>query len=274
MAYFRFAAYELNSDSDLPFDPQDYSKFKFGDAGIAQSFAKKLAEGFLAQYAELLLENDEIVVISSPYNSIPTASYWLSYFFKREINKFLYQKGKNAAFDAKIHRYKTYSIDYGSLDFEARQELIATDTYHIDGSFLKDRLCLFLDDIKITGSHEYVIKRQLRVNEIENNGTFFFVYFAELKNMEIVPQFENTLNYAYVTELSQIIEIMSKPSFRFNTRVIKYILSSENIEKLLTDVQPSQLQELVDLAISNNYHKMEEYQANINKIIFHFSSII
>jgi PRTase ComF-like len=267
MAYFRFAAYELNSDSDLPFNPQEYSKFKFGDTDLAQSFAKQLAEKFLAQHAELLLENDEIVVISSPYNSIPTASYWLSYFFKREINKFLYEKNKNAAFDAKIHRYKTYSIDYGSLDFEARQELIATDTYHIDGAFLKDRLCIFLDDIKITGSHEYVIKRQLRVNEIENNGTFFFVYFAELKNMEIVPQFENTLNYAYVKGLSEIIEMMSKPSFRFNTRVIKYILSSEKIDSLLEKIHPTQLQELVDWAISNNYHKMEEYQLNIQKII-------
>jgi hypothetical protein len=169
--------------------------------------------------------------------------------------------------ESKIHRYKTYSIDYGNLDFEARKALIATDKYHVDKDFLKERLCLFLDDIKITGSHEYVIKKQLQINGLENNGTFGFVYFAELQNEDIVPQFENFLNYAYVKNLDHIAEIMSNPTFQFNTRVIKYILNSENIHAFLAKISRQNKEKLFHLAVSNNYHLMEEYQRNIKIVI-------
>jgi hypothetical protein len=267
MAYFRFAAHEIRAIEKLPFSASDYSKFKFGDAKVAAYFGQTLAQSFIQKHEDLLLMHDEIVVLPSPYNSIPTASSLMCDYFREEINLFLFQHQRTAAMESKIHRYKTYSIDYGNLDFEARKALIATDKYHVDKAFLEQRLCLFLDDIKITGSHEYVIKKQIQANGLENNGTFGFVYFAELLNENVAPQFENFLNYAYVKNLDHIAEIMEDATFQFNTRVIKYILNSENIDSFLTKISNPHKQKLVHLAISNNYHLMEEYQENITKTI-------
>lgn len=263
MAYFRFAAHEIKTIENLPFSASDYSKFKFGDADVAAFFGKTLAQYFVAAHKETLLAHSEIVVLPSPYNSIPTASSLMCDYFRQGINLFLFQHGRNAVMESKIHRYKTYSTDYGNLDFEARKTLIESDKYHLDKGFLKQRLCLFLDDIKITGSHEYVIKKQIEANVLENNGTFGFVYFAELQNENIAPQFENYLNYAHVKNLDHIAEIMEKPSFQFNTRVIKYILISGDITTFLEKISPSNKEKLFNWAISNNYHLMEEYQKNI-----------
>lgn len=263
MAYFRFATYDIEDTNKLPFSSSDYSKFKFGDGEVAEDFGKRLANTFIEKNSQLLLESEEIVVISSPYNSIPTASFWMTASFKKHLNLFLFENGKNAAMDSKIHRYKTYSTDYGELDFEARKQLIATDKYHLDSLFLQNRLCLFLDDVKITGSHEYVIKKQIIENNLEGKGTFGFLYLAELKNDSIAPQFENILNYAYVKGLDEIVEIMQKPSFHFNTRLIKYLLLLNDIDVFLEKVDKNKQKQLIDWAISNNYHLMEEYQQNL-----------
>ncbi len=267
MAYFRFATYDIEDTQKLPFSAADYSKFKFGDGVVSENFGQILAQTFIEKHQQLLLENEEIVVISSPYNSIPTASFYMTASFKIHLNLFLFKNGKKAALDSKIHRYKTYSTDYGELDFEARKQLISTDKYHLDSSFLKNRLCLFLDDVKITGSHEYVIKKQILENNLNEKGTFGFLYLAELKNDKIAPQFENIMNYAYVKGLNEIVEIMKKPSFHFNTRLIKYLLLLPNIDFFLEKIDKNKQKQLVNWAISNNYHLMEEYQININKII-------
>jgi hypothetical protein len=270
MAYFRFATYDIEDTEKLPFSAADYSKFKFGDGDVAENFGQLLAQSFIEKNRQLLLENEEIIVISSPYNSIPTASFYMTAAFKKHLNFFLFENGKKAAMDSKIHRYKTYSTDYGELDFEARKQLISTDKYHLDSLFLENRLCLFLDDVKITGSHEYVIKKQIIENNLEGKGAFGFLYLAELKNDSIAPQFENILNYAYVKGLSEIVEIMAKPDFHFNTRLIKYLLLLSDIELFLEKVEKNKQKQLIDWAISNNYHLMEEYQVNINKIIQSF----
>ena len=269
MAYFNFAAQLIYDIEKLEFSAADYSKFKFGESQVAADFGKILATSFIEKHRDLLLEKEEIVIISSPYNAIPTASFAMTHFFKREINAFLFQHGKQAAMDSKIHRYKTYSTDYGNLDFEARKQLISTDKYHLDRAFLENRLCLFLDDVKITGSHEYVIRQQIEKHDLYGKGTFGFVYFAELKNKNVAPQFENVLNYAYVKGIKEVVEIMQSPTFWFNTRVVKYILISQtvDIEYFIQHTEKEKIKSLVHWAIANNYHKMEEYEENLKKLM-------
>jgi hypothetical protein len=266
MAYFSFAAQAIYDIENLEFSATDYSKFKFGESQIAAEYGKILAKKFIEKHHDLLLEHAEIVIISSPFNAIPTASFAMTYFFKKEINSFLFEHGKQAAMDSKIHRYKTYSTDYGNLDFEARKKLISTDKYHLDKSFLEHRLCLFLDDVKITGSHEYVIRQQIELHGLHDKGTFGFVYFAELKNANVAPQFENVLNYAHVKGIKEIVVLMQSPTFWFNTRVVKFILISQkaDIEYFIKNVTKEKIESLVHWAIANNYHQMAEYQENLD----------
>ena len=104
------------------------------------------------------LINIEIIILPSPYLSIPTASNFLCYYFKKELNSFLFKNSKKASIESKIYRNQTYVTDYGNLDFEERVKLISNDTYYIDRNFIEGKLCIFVDDIKITGSHEHTVQ--------------------------------------------------------------------------------------------------------------------
>jgi hypothetical protein len=266
----RYSLHKISDTARLDFDPADYSRFKFGDTAITERFGANLAKGFVEEYGELLLGHSEIVFLPSPYNHIPTASYYLSQKFKREINRFLHQEGKKALLESKIHRYKTYSEDYGNLSFEERVSLISSDTYHVDTRFLTNRLCIFLDDIKITGSHELIIKKILRQNNVE--GEFMFVYFAELTNPDIAPVFENFLNYYHVKGITEISSILNHTDTQINTRTIKFILNEKNpINSLILDLPKPTLERITDYAIGNNYHLMSEYKLNLEQIIKHIN---
>jgi len=268
--YHHYSLHHIEDDTQLSFDPADYSKFKFGDPDATGRFGKALAEGFLKQYGPLLLQHHDIVFLPSPFNYIPTASYYLSQRFKTEVNKFLHLRDKKALLESKIHRYKTYSEDYGNLTFEERLNLISTDTYHVDTRFLTNRLCIFLDDIKITGSHELVIRKILQQNNIE--GNFMFVYFAELINQQISPTFENYLNYYHVKGIPEISVLLNRSDLQINTRTIKFILNEKNpINSIILDVPKPTLEKITDYAIGNNYHLMDEYKSNLSQIIKHIN---
>ncbi|WP_266202745.1 phosphoribosyltransferase family protein [Pontibacter kalidii] len=267
-----FSQHQITCAENVPFQPEHYSKFKFGDGSYAAAFGRELADGFIANHKDLLLGNKEIVIISSPYNSIPTASYAMTSFFKERLNLYLFEKNKSSLLESKIHRYKTYSADYGNLNYEDRVNLITTDAYHIDKSFLTNRVVLLLDDIKITGSHEYVIKKLITSHDI--HAEFIFIYYAELANPSIEPNFENYLNYAFVKGLNDLVQVVNTEVFTLNTRIIKFILHSDinSLQTFLPQVRRDVLEAIVKHAISNNYHLMEEYTKNLHLVIAYLNN--
>lgn len=261
-----FSLHKITDSENCPFREAEYSRFKFGDKFYAEKFAKELFAGFVAQYKDLILSEQEVVILPSPYLSIPTASNFLCYYFKKEVNSFLFKNGKRACIESKIYRNQTYVTDYGNLDFAERVKLISNDTYYIDRNFIEGKLCIFVDDIKITGSHEHTVNRIL--DQYDVKGDFLFVYFAELTNKEIHPKIENHYNYFAVKTVEDIAEIINSNHFQYNTRIVKYILSlnEEQFAFLIDSISEEKSQDLFHLAISNNYHQILEYKTNINVI--------
>lgn len=261
-----YSLHKIIDKDNCPFKEKEYSRFKFGDKFYAEKFAKDLFAGFVDQFRELLLSGEEIVILPSPYLSIPTASNFLCYYFKKELNSFLFRNGKKASIESKIYRNQTYVTDYGNLDFNERVNLISNDTYYIDRNFINDKLCIFVDDIKITGSHEHTVNKIL--NQYNVNGDFIFVYFAELANKDIHPKIENHYNYFDIKNVEDIISVINSEYFQYNTRIVKFILSLSEDEfgVLINSISSKKSDELFHLAISNNYHQILEYKTNINVI--------
>jgi len=262
----RYSLHKIHSAENCPFDANGYSYFKFGDKSYAKKFAKDLFDGFIAVHKEVLLSAAEIVILPSPYLSIPTASNFLCFYFKKYLNHFLFANNRKTCIESKIYRNQTYVTDYGNLDFEQRVSLISNDTYYVDKNFINNKLCIFVDDIKITGSHEHTVNKIL--SEYQVNGQFIFVYFAELLNKDIHPKIENFYNYHAIKNIEDIVKIINRPDFEFNTRIIKYVLNfdQEQFTYLLTKISKEKVKHLFHLAISNNYHQIIEYQININRI--------
>lgn len=261
-----YSLYKIFEKDNCPFQEEEYSRFKFGDKFYAEKFAKELFDGFINQYHDLILSVKEIVILPSPYLSIPTASNFLCYYFKKQLNSFLFKNNKKASIESKIYRNQTYVTDYGNLDFEERVKLISNDTYYIDRNFIENKLCIFVDDIKITGSHEHMVNKIL--NQYNVNGDFVFVYFAELANKEIHPKIENHYNYYAVKNVKDIVAIINSDHFQYNTRIVKFILSlnEDEFSFLINSISTQKSNDLFHLAISNNYHQIIEYKNNINII--------
>lgn len=261
-----YSLHKITDKNNCPFCETEYSKFKFGDSSMAQKFADELFEGFIAKHANLILAHDEVVILPSPYHSIPTASNYLSSYFKLRMNEFLYSHNKKALSESKIYRNQTYTTDYGSLSFADRVKLIANDTYYIDRNYINGKLCLFMDDIKITGSHELIVQKILDQYDVQ--GEFVFVYYGELINKDVHPNIENYYNYFYVKDVESLSTVINGGGFVFNTRTVKYILKLDRaeLEALLALISADVLPQLFNLAVSNNYHTIEDYRENLQYI--------
>lgn len=261
-----YSLHKIIEEKTYPFPAEEYSWFKFGDKYYAEKFAIELFNGFINQHHDLLLSDKEIIILPSPYLSIPTASNFLCYYFKKQLNSFLFKNNKKACIESKIYRNQTYVTDYGNLNFEDRVKLISNDTYYIDRNFINDKLCLFVDDIKITGSHEHTINSIL--NQYNITGDFVFVYYAELVNKKIHPKIENHYNYFAIKSIEDIIKIINGKRFQYNTRIVKFILSldTKKFSYLINNISKKKCTELFHLAISNNYHQIIDYTNNLKSI--------
>jgi len=266
--------YSLNkiySDKEFPFSPIDYSKFKFGDKNVSRKFGFALAIGFIKEYLSIHPIDNQIVVASSPYDFIPTATFAMKNYFVQKLNDYLVDTGRAVVQEAKIHRTVTYKEDYGALSAEERIQLIGNDKFHADYDFLKGKTVLFLDDVKITGSHEKVIRAMLaeKSPQMFTDERRIFLYFAELANPNVHPSVENTLNYYFVKDLYSLDKVLKNEDWIPNTRVVKYIFKEENpvTFDVFIHFQPLKiLQTIYHLAIGNSYHLMDEYKGNIQKV--------
>lgn len=260
---FSFSAFKIDKEAEYPFRPDEYSKFKYGDSIIAEKYGCILAEKFIEQVLSKTYKGTQLVVIPSAYTFIPTASYFMQYFFLERLNYFLYKHNYPIAETTKIYRSVTYREDYGQMSAEDRYKLISRDKFYIDQEFLRGKELIFIDDIKITGTHERIILNLLDNLGIQNRT--YMLYFAELTNQSIDPKIENYFNNHYVKTLKEVESIISSSKFVFNTRVVKFILNSDKntFQDFLEKQDRSFAQQLYYNAIGNEFFKFAVYQENL-----------
>jgi len=258
-----FSLHQVQFAESFSFSPAAYSRFKFGDAIAAEHFGKALARGFIQRLMANIGAEKPIVVISSPYAFIPTATFAMKNYFVYELNRWLADNGRPVVEETKVNRVVTYKEDYGELSAEERIKLIGNDVFHIDGVFVKDKLLVFLDDIRITGSHEKMITKMLAEHKLNND--IYLLYFAELTNKAIPPNVENYLNYYAIKSLFDLDSIIQHERFAINTRIVKYILNADPavFTIFIQNHTASFLTLLYDMALGNSYHTIEAYQQNL-----------
>ena len=261
-----YALHQIHNTAEFGFDPDAYSRFKFGDDQVAKQFGLALADGFINNYLKDNFIDNQIVVISSPYSFIPTATFAMKNYFVHQLNRWMADNGGLVVQEAKVHRTITYKEDYGALSAEERMNLIGNDSFQIDKQFVEHKTLLFLDDIRITGSHERMILKM--VDTYEMNNDIHMLYFAELANMDIHPNVENMLNYHQVKSIFDLESIIKSGAFCFNTRIVKYILNTDvNTFSIFINNQTEDFIDLLyNLALGNGYHTIEAYAHNLGYI--------
>jgi hypothetical protein len=175
LIHTRNAMHTIRDVEMIPFSREDYSKFKFGSYTLAKKFGVDLFEYFKTSHLNKLVSNfKKIIVYSSPYMQIPTSSYYLTDTFYNAFRNYLASKKiETVKLEfGKIERCQTYTEDYGALTAEERYNLIKNDTYKLITAPSKDDLCIFIDDISITGTHQRVVEHLIDSNGIETNCFF------------------------------------------------------------------------------------------------------
>ena len=264
MIPYTYSLHKIDRADHFTFNADDYSRFKFGDNEVAKRFGTALADGFINDFLEDNCMDEQIVVISSPYCFIPTATFAMKDYFVYRLNHWLSENNKMVVQETKIHRTITYKEDYGELSAAERLKLIGNDSFHIDKDFLTNKILFFLDDIKITGSHEKMILKMVKEYGLKND--IFMLYFGELINSEIHPNIENFLNYHQIKDVFDLENVIKSGYFRFNTRIVKYILNCnfESFQIFLERQTDNFMEELYNLSLGNSYHLIESYSENIN----------
>lgn len=258
-----YSLHKIYIKGQFTFEPDEYSEFKYGNGHFAKKFGMSLAKGFITTHGEEL-KGKQIVVLSSPYSFIPTASSSMATHFIYYLNNWLRKNEQDPVQISKIDREITYKDNYGNLSAEQRLSLIGNDSFYVDSLFLENKFLLFIDDIKITGSHQIVVERMIKQFGLKND--LFFLFFAELMNNEIHPKIENYLNNFKIGSLRNLMPLVTSKVFVFNTRVVKFILSNPMHEFIkFIEIQTEDFKyNLLHLAIGNGYHKMDEYFRNIS----------
>lgn len=271
MKITRYALHEIASadTSKLGFSASDYSRFKFGCKDIARNFGFALAGGFIRSIQNNLSSLGQIVVISSPYQFIPTATFAMKDYFIQKLNYALMLQQLPVVEEARIYRNVTYREDYGGMSAEERMRLIGNDSFYVDAAFVKGKTVILMDDVYITGSHERMIQGMLEAQSVQASSVYY-LYFGQLVNPNVAPQIENDLNYHSVHNLQDVNRIIHNGSFLFNTRVVKYILNADHQEFLTFIHQQDEkfVNTLCHLSIGNSYHNIPQYQDNLGYLLW------
>lgn len=232
----------------------DYSKFKHGSKTAARNFGREVSKVCNFEPGKTL------VLYSAPHNNIHTASNAFKDYLLSFCSQQFMEKGISVK-QGKINREYSYDDDYGKMNKQQRAKAISSDLFHIDKSFIaKDDVLVFIDDIKITGSHEDRIKEMLLREKIKNE--VMFIYIAQYTGND--PTIEHELNHRTVNDLKDINDIIRNEEFIFNTRVVKFILKAdiEHFVSFITYQSATFRDTLLSLSILNNYHKNEKYRVN------------
>jgi len=271
--YPRYALNSINDISKVPFSPQDYSRFKFGDYSVAETFAKELFDFFKIQHLDDVLKvTQSIIIYSSPYAHIPTSSYYLTAEFYKLFTNYLNSIKENIIKVklGKINRSQSYTEDYGAMNAKERFDLIKNDTYSFFDLPEENSLCIFIDDISITGAHQRVIENMMKNSNYSNKS--IFLYFAKLDNPQIEASFENDLNFAFVNSIEKLLEIVISDTFKITTRTTKFILSLKEadfnffIESVLKNEKYDIISHFYTNAVLNNYEKIAIYENNLRTL--------
>lgn len=246
----------IQSKSFEPEFMDKYSRFKHGSKTIAREFGRLMADNVAFP------QDSSLIIYSAPHNNIPTASNVFKDYFLADMSYHFYASNIQVK-QGKISRAYSYDDDYSSMSRADREKAISSDLFHIDTSFIApDDILVFVDDIKITGSHERRILEMVEREGITND--LHFVYIADYTGDD--PTIENRLNHYSIKNLKHINSIVRNEEFIFNTRVVKFILKAD-IEEFVSFITYQDLQfrkTLYSYSVLNNYADNEKYKVNFN----------
>lgn len=265
MSHKSFAAHTFSGLDTLPFKAEDYSRLKFGCDDVARKFGHELAEKFFAAHTAELLAN-RCVVIPSPYNHVKNAASVMTEHFVNRINHLLVRASGEHVETSIIHRKVSYTNDYGFLGKEQRRSLIDNDHFFMNRDFLKGKTLIFIDDVRITGTHEEKLVEILNREKLENDS--FFLYYGDYAHRGVGCDIEGAINFAAVATIDDYVEMAKNPRHHLIVRPIKFLLKQDekDFRRALAQMPIEFMIKVYEGCLGEGYYRIPEYQSNFGRI--------
>jgi len=254
-----YSPYLFHSLEDAKFHLPSYSKMKFGCDSAARMIGHDLARQFYSRHPEVF--DKQCVVFASPYNYVKNASTIMCSHMIAALNRILVNNRQRPIEYSVIHRTVSYTGDYGKMQQEERQRMLGGDSFYINKQFIEGKTLLFVDDIRITGTHERKLVEMLQSAKVENDA--WFLYYADYEGTAS-PSIEADINFTAIKSIRDIVAIAHGEHHAI-IRPIKYLLSMPPTELAahLHEFPPTFLRDVYDGAIAENYHTKPTFQENL-----------
>jgi hypothetical protein len=241
---------------------QEYSQFKYGHKPTILKFAKKMVDGLFAimPISKLIKNNQDIVIITSPFWHTPPSVYPLALEVHKLINEKLLDNKANAIKFVKISRSSAPSCDFSKLTVEERKLNMQRNKLSIDEDSVRDKTVIFIEDARITGAHE---EKTIVCLEQAGAKKVILLYLIDVKNGKNDPDIENRLNHAVINSIDELYKLMRKPDeYVLNSRSVRFVLSwadHKELKKFFAKISSVILDELYSASITDGYGLMEKY---------------
>lgn len=254
-----FSLHRFTSLKSAPFDIEEYSRLKFGSGRVAKKFGKALADAFFHEFYQVIT-TQKCVVIPAPSTTVPVAATLLANHFFNRLNSRLAQLGHLPVEMTHVHRDMTYNNNYADLQADERRRLLAGDSQYFNRDFVKGKHLIFIDDVRITGSHEEKLESVLKSLGMTNSRTY--VSFCRYSGSN--PSIEGKLNHCYVKDARDLVRMSHENGHVMTTRAIRLLLEYDptNFDQLLEQAPDAFLESAYYAAIVKGYNRIPDYEQN------------
>lgn len=254
MQVLRHTLYQLQvdgRDAAGAFVPQQYSRFKYGARTAAQHFGVQLAESFLQDCVpqHLQLVQPGWLLTASAYKTLPTAAHAAAFYFEEALA----QAGLSSPEPCRLVRHTLFEGEYEKLGFGARRTVLKNSGITLAAPSLSGRTLVVLDDIRVTGAHEYCI-----LNLLQGTGlaAVCFVYIAQVPHAHTDPRIEHRLNSAEIDTLAKLRTLIQTEEVVLNARLCKRLLlwpTPGELHDFLHTLPPQFVAQVAQAAMQEGY---------------------
>lgn len=197
------------------------------------------------------------------------------------LNEHLLQAAKKfpPCQEAHIKREANFYEDFGQMSALQRAASLDRDTFSLATAVPPEKMMIYLDDVRITGTHERKMLSVLKQYQLQQqqqqqkrvvvNEAIWVVYFAELVDSSLDPTLENLLNYYAFSSLDEIAKLPRTGHFVLNARFTKHLLSQDgrNFAAFLDSQDRDFRRRLYHAARADRWDQMPKFQKNLALLV-------
>lgn len=250
------APYIVRPETIRNFDVLAFSRMKFGSWKDLQRFGADIASSLDPK----TLSNDTVFT-SVAYDDVRPSGVQLAEHALSVLNK---DRLIPLRFVRLAKQNWPTVADYGALSLEDRKRSLKRVRYSVDPKLVRGKHLVVIDDARVTGGHEDVIRKALK--GLPRSITF--AYAVSLEGWDD-PNLEQEITLSAIESLESLREIMLGEGFSVTSKLCKFILAhsdSEGVKSLLATLPNHILYALRSGIINSGYAQLRQPASNLKLI--------